>query len=75
MKKYNCPIDCDFLLNTSGPWDNPQMGGCAVTERFSVNTTFEKDDTLIICPFYMRPLDELIVDAKATIKRIEDIIT
>lgn len=51
---YNCPSDCIHQLRAGGPWDNPEIGGCAIDERLPGNCTLEEDDTLPLCPHYQR---------------------
>lgn len=52
MFKYYCPKDCIFLMESSGPWDNPNIGGCSRDDEFPENTEFENDDQYPVCPMY-----------------------
>ena len=56
MKSYNCPKACNFQLQAGGDFDNHQPGGCSIDDRFEGNINLEIDESLPICPFYMRPL-------------------
>jgi hypothetical protein len=54
FQAFNCPSDCRFLVQGSGPYDNPQVGGCAnENAAIPAGSTLEIDDaTLPLCPGY-----------------------
>lgn len=58
MKSYYCQGDCNFQLEASGEFDNPHPGGCSIDDRIAANTNFENDDSLPLCPVYLKPLVE-----------------
>ena len=54
FQAFNCPSDCLFLVPSSGPYDNPEIGGCAnENAAIPAGSTLETDDPKIpLCPGY-----------------------
>ena len=49
---YHCPPDCRFSIPSSGPWDNPNIGGCAVSDKIPLKSRYENNPSLPVCPEY-----------------------
>ncbi len=49
---YDCPTDCKNLLDSGGPWDNPNPGGCAVEDKLPPGISLEIDSAFPTCPYY-----------------------
>jgi len=54
IPKYNCPVNCTFLLESGGSFDNPTIGGCAIDETLPEGADLEPDDTRPMCPYYQK---------------------
>lgn len=68
QKTINCPPDCAFGVNPSGPWDNPSDGGCMKEDELAeLDGNFEPDPTAPMCPGYQpEALDEIATGTFAT---------
>ena len=52
---YNCPPDCRFSIPSDGSADNPEVGGCAVEDKIPLESRYENDPSLPICPEFQLP--------------------
>lgn len=46
QEEYHCPADCVFYRPSGGPWDNPEIGGCAKEGGVPSDGSFQNNPSL-----------------------------